>query len=75
MTTALLAESGTAVETGVVVLNPSARPYATIDLVSPTSRRVGVYDISSNEMRLALAAAGAARPTDLAGASTYRTAR
>lgn len=73
-TYALLAESGTVVESGAVVLNVTARPYPTIDLVAPTSRRLGLYDIVSNEMRLSLANAGSARP-DLSAASTYRTAR
>lgn len=71
---ALLAESGTATETGTVLLNAAARPNPTIDLVSATSRRAGIYDIVSNEMRLALAEPGAARPTSL-GAGVYRTAR
>lgn len=72
---ALLAESGTAIETGTVVLNTTARPATTIDLVSSTSHRLGVYDIVSNEMRLSLSNAGAARPGDLSGASVYRTPR
>lgn len=72
---ALLAESGTAVETGSVVLDVAARPSAAIDLVSSTSRRLGVYDIVSNEMRFSLANAGAARPADLSAASIYRTVR
>lgn len=72
---ALLAESGTATETGTVVLNTTARPYTTIDFVSPVSRRLGVFDIVANEMRLSLANAGASRPADLSGASVYRTIR
>jgi len=72
---ALLAESGTAIETGTVVLNTTARPVTTIDFVSPVSRRLGVYDIVSNEMRLSLANPGASRPADLSSASVYRTAR
>lgn len=70
----LLAESGTAIEAGDVVLRPSARP-ATIDLISPTATRLGIYDIVSNEMRLSVASPGVARPTDLGAASIYRTAR
>jgi hypothetical protein len=70
----LLAESGTVIEVGDVVLRLSARP-ATIDLISPTATRLGVYDIVSNEMRLSLASPGVARPADLSAASIYRTSR
>jgi len=71
---ALLAESGSAIESGTVTISPATKPLATINLVSPTATRVGVYNIVSNEMRLSLAPPGAARPTDLASASVYRTA-
>ena len=68
----LLAESGTVIETGTATLRrPST--LTTIDLVSPTAIRLGVFDIVSTEMRLSLADPGIARPTDLAGASIYRT--
>ena len=70
----LLAESGTVTEVGDVALRLSARP-ATIDLISPTATRLGVYDIVSNEMRMAVATAGLPRPPDLSGASIYRTPR
>jgi hypothetical protein len=70
----LLAESGTVIEVGDVVLRLSARP-ATIDLISPTAIRLGVYDIVSNEMRLSMASPGLARPADLSAASIYRTSR
>ena len=70
----LLAESGTIIEVGDVVLRLSARP-ATIDLIAPTATRLGVYDIVSNEMRMAIASPGLARPADLSTASIYRTAR
>jgi len=70
----LLAESGTVIEVGDVVLRLSARP-ATIDLISPTATRFGVYDIVSNEMRLSLASPGMARPADLTAASIYRTSK
>jgi hypothetical protein len=73
---ALLAESGTIVEAGTVVVTTTSRPLSSIDLVSPTStRRFGVYDIVSNELRLSLAPAGANRPGDLSAASIYRTSR
>jgi hypothetical protein len=72
-TYALLAESGTVVETGTVAFDPAARPFSAIDLVSPTSLRRGVYNIVSNEMKLSLADAGAVRPMDLGSASVYRT--
>jgi hypothetical protein len=70
---ALLAESGSAVEAGTVSLSYATKPFASFDLVSPTSRRLGLYDIRSNEMRLVLAPPGSPRPTDLTNASTYRT--
>jgi hypothetical protein len=70
---ALLAESGTVIESGTVRLDTAARPLPAIDLISPTSLRRGVYDIVSNEMRLSLGVAGAARPSDLNSASVYRT--
>jgi hypothetical protein len=69
----LLAESGTVIESGTVAFDPAARPFSTIDLVSPTSLRRGVYEIISNEMKLSLGLAGVVRPTDLAAASVYRT--
>ena len=72
---AVLAESGTAIETGTVILDLTARPFPTIDLVSPLGRRLGVYDIVSDQMRLSLANTGASRPLDLGSASTYRTPR
>lgn len=72
---ALLTESGTAIEVGTVTLALTARPFPTIDLVSATGRRVGLYDVVSDQMRLLLASPGASRPTDLGAASTYRTAR
>ena len=73
---AMLAESGTITDTGTVVLTSTSRPFSSIDLVSPTSaRRLGVYDIVSNELRLALASPGSSRPADLAAATVYRTAR
>lgn len=72
---ALLTESGTAIETGTVVLDVATRPFPSIDLVSPLGRRLGSYDILSDEMRLSLAIVGGNRPTDLGSASTYRTPR
>jgi hypothetical protein len=72
---ALLAESGTVIETGAVAINVTARPYPLIALTAPTSVRLGLYDIVSNEMRLSLANPGSPRASDLAGASVYRTTR
>lgn len=69
----LLAESGTVIEAGFVVLDLSRRPYPSIDLVSPVGRRLGVYDIVSGEMRLTLASQGAARPSALDPTHVYRT--
>ena len=70
---AVLTESGTAIESGTVTLALTARPFPTIDLVSATGRRLGTYDIVSNQMRLSLANAGSSRPVDLGAASYYRT--
>lgn len=72
---AVLAESGTAIETGTVTLGLTTRPFPTIDLVSATGRRLGSYDIVSDQMRMSLANAGANRPGDLGSASLYRTPR
>ncbi len=72
---ALLAESGTVIESGTVSLNETNRPFPAIDLNSTTARRLGIYEIVSNEMRLALGNAGSPRPSDLAAASVYRTSR
>jgi len=72
---ALLAESGTVIESGTVAINVTARPYPLIALTSPTEVRLGLYDIVSNEMRLSLALPGAPRANDLNGASVYRTPR
>ena len=55
---ALLAESGTVIETGAVSINVTARPYPLIALTAPTSVRLGLYDIVSNELRLSLANPG-----------------
>lgn len=68
----LLAESGTVVEAGTVSLAHTTRP-PTIDLVSPTSTRLGTYDILSNELRLTLANPGASRPATVTAANVYRT--
>ena len=70
----LLAESGTVVEVGDVVLRLTARP-ATIDLISPTAARLGLYDIITGEMRMSVPSPGTARPVDLSGASIYRTSK
>jgi hypothetical protein len=72
---ALLAESGTVIETGAVAINTAARPYPMIALTSPTAVRLGLYDIVSNEMRLSLSNPGLPRAADLSGASVYRTTR
>jgi hypothetical protein len=69
----ILAESGTTIEIGTVTLSLTSRPFPAIDLVSPIGRRLGIYDIVSNEMRLLLAEPGEARPTSIAPASVYRT--
>ena len=68
----LLAESGTVIETGDVVLRQSVRP-ATIDLISPTATRLGVYDIVSNEMRMTVSSPGGTRPAALDPTHVYRT--
>lgn len=72
---ALLAESGTAIEVGSARLNVAARPYPTIDLVSATGVRPGLYDIVSNEMRLTLGSPGGGRPATLDDSQIYRTTR
>ena len=71
----LLAESGTVIESGTVAIDPTARPNPVIALTAATGVRLGVYDIVSNEMRLALSNPGSPRPADLSGATIYRTAQ
>jgi hypothetical protein len=70
----ILAESGTTVETGRAVAT-FGRPYSSLNLISPTGTRLGVYDIVDDQMRLALGSPGATRPVDLSEASVYRTSR
>jgi len=70
---AMLTESGTVIETGVATIDLSTKPSPSINLVSPTAARAGIYDIVSNELRLALADPGEARPTSLGAAAIYRT--
>jgi hypothetical protein len=70
-----LAESGTVVEAGTVSLSITARPYPFINLDAPTAHHIGIFDIVSNEMRLALVPAGTQRPLDLGAAGVYRTMR
>ena len=72
---AILAESGTALEAGAATLRYTSRPLQTIDLIAPTSVRLGVYDIVDDRMRLAIGAPGAPRPVDLRSAAVYRTTR
>jgi hypothetical protein len=65
--------SGATLETGSMSVGWSARP-TTVDFTSSTgTRRLGLYDIVSETMRLSLGAAGAARPASFSGASTYST--
>jgi hypothetical protein len=71
----LLSESGTVIETGTVTLSTTTRPVSSIALVSPTAQRLGIYEIVSNELRLALAGPGENRPVSLGAASTYRTGK
>lgn len=71
----LLTESGTVIEAGTVAINIEARPYPLIALTAPTGVRLGVYDVVSNEMRLALSNPGSPRPADLSSATVYRTSR
>jgi len=71
----VLAQSGTAIESGAVALGVLARPFLTIDLITPTGPRRGVYDIVGDQMRLALGSPGAPRPADLGTASVYRTSK
>jgi len=71
----VLTQSGTAIESGAVTLRVLARPFPTIDLVTPTGPRLGIYDIVGDQMRLSLGSPGAPRPIDLGAASVYRTSR
>ena len=69
----LLDANGATMETGSMVGGWAARP-PTVDFVPASgSRRLGIYDIVGDTMRLALGAPGAGRPTSFANASTYTT--
>lgn len=70
----ILAESGTVVETGRAVVT-FGRPFPSIDLISLTGTRLGLYDVIDDQMRLALGSPGAPRPVNLSDASLYRTTR
>jgi len=70
------AAGGSAVETGLFQIAPTARPLTTIDLSPSTGgTRLGVYDILSDRAQLQLGALNAARPASLTGpdVSTYTT--
>ena len=64
---------GATMETGAMVVGWAARP-TTIDFVAASgSRRLGLYDIVGDTMRLVLGAPGASRPVSFSGASVYST--
>jgi len=67
--------AGAVVETGAVEIEALAKPVPTIDFVANGgARRRGLYSILRGTMLLDYGAPGAARPTNLASASTYTTA-
>ena len=64
---------GATIDTGSLNLGWSTRPV-TLDFISSTgSRRLAIYDIVSDTMRLALGTPGGSRPASLNGASVYTT--
>jgi len=66
--------SGVTMETGSMTVGWANRP-TTVDFTSSTGlRRLGLYDIVSETMRLSLGPAGGGRPTSLGTASVYATA-
>ena len=69
----LLDAGGAAIETGRLRLGWDRRP-TTADFVASTgTTRLGLYDIVSGSMQLALAAASASRPASFAAATVYAT--
>jgi hypothetical protein len=67
--------NGATIETGAMSVGWANRP-TTVDFTSSAGvRRLGVYDIVSETLRLSLGAPGASRPASLNGASAYVTAR
>jgi hypothetical protein len=65
--------SGATTDTGAMAVGWSNRP-TTVDFTSSTGvRRLGLFDIVSDTMRLALGAPGAGRPASFTGASVYST--
>ena len=72
----LRSENGSASETGTVRVEPLARPWPRIDLVPQGgASRPGIYNILDDRMEISLSSPGGNRPSDLATASVYRTAR
>ena len=72
----LFDEQGTVTESGTVSIAPSGA-LSTIDLrpSGSASVRLGLYDIVSGVMRLALGDGTGGRPVSLAAAATYSTSR
>lgn len=67
--------AGALVETGVLELDPIAKPLATMDL-RPSgggAARRGVYAVFEAELRIDYSEPGGVRPASLAGAAQYRT--
>lgn len=69
-------EDGAIVESGVLRVAATAKPLPTIDVrASSGTTRLGVYDIASATLQVALGAPGGARPASLESASAYTTQR
>jgi len=64
------------IESGSFVVDAAKKPLPTVDF-RPTSgaSRLGVWDILNESLQLNLGPSGGARPSSLAGASTYTTTR
>lgn len=68
--------AGSVIERGTIAIDGLAKPNSTLDFIPASGpRRLGVYAIVNDTMQLDLGAAGAARPSGLGSASTYRTSR
>ena len=69
----LVDAGGATLETGAMSVGWAARP-TTVDFTSSTGlRRLGLYDIVSETMRLSVGAPGGSRPASLSAPSIYIT--
>ncbi len=65
---------GNVIESGSIQLNPRGTPHTTIDFTpSSGSKRLGVYDILNESLKIDWALSPLSRPINLSNAATYKT--